>query len=171
MVRVIQAGCVCRMALALLSLLICADAAALWCDSDRSRSGCNGTGESAEWRLEYVDIVTSEHPGYYIMRAIRKPDGTSTMLRVSTRFDGARGSDPGLPVSRPWSSPTRHAGSTRSFCLTLRDGSRSPASSPTTCASRRTTDTCYIGSPITPGRMGMTRGCSYWICRKSTTRR
>lgn len=88
MVRVIHASCVCRIAVTLLSVLACADTAALWCDSDRSPSGCNGIGESAEWRLEYVDIVTSEHPGYYIMRAIRKPDGTSTTLRISTRIKG-----------------------------------------------------------------------------------
>ena len=81
MVRVVQAGSLRRMAAMLLSLLTCVDAAAV-CD-DRSRPGCNGSGESEKWLVEHVDRT-------FRMRATNKIDGSSTAWRIAA---GAFGGD------------------------------------------------------------------------------
>lgn len=76
------------MAVTLLSLLACVDASALRCYSDRSYPGCDGSGESAEWLVEYVD-TESEYPYDIRMRASNKVDCSSTAWRIATRFGGS----------------------------------------------------------------------------------
>ena len=50
MVRVIRPGCTRAMVATLLSFLAYAEALALRCYSEPSYPGCDGSGESAEWR-------------------------------------------------------------------------------------------------------------------------
>ena len=86
MVQMIRPGCARMIAATLLSLLACTDASALRCNSDPSYPGSDGSGESDEWRVEYVDR-TVRH--YFQMRATNKVDGSTTTWRITTPFGGS----------------------------------------------------------------------------------
>ena len=49
--------------------------------------GCDGVGESEEWRVEFVD--RSEYPYYFRMRATSKVDGSSTTWRMASPYGGS----------------------------------------------------------------------------------
>ena len=82
MIQVVRSGWIWAVLRALLGVLACADAGAVC--GDRSYPGCDGTGESGEWRVEFVDVVNTEHPSYFRVRTTSKLKGASATWRIPT---------------------------------------------------------------------------------------
>ena len=83
MIHVVLLGCKRVAIAALMTLLVCANAVAE-CD-DKSHPVC---GESAQWRVEFVDFLHTEDPRYFRVRTINKRDGTSAISQIQTDHFG-----------------------------------------------------------------------------------